>query len=51
MQDLQARANPSSTLFITRNEQEGGTSPLVGSLFFPHLQVKHSVFSVTEISV
>ena len=32
MRDLQARANPCNTLFITRNEQESGLSPLVGSL-------------------
>ena len=31
MRHLQARANPGSTLFIFRNEQVGGSSPLVGS--------------------
>jgi hypothetical protein len=31
MADLQACANPCNNLFITRNEQEGGSSPLVGS--------------------
>jgi len=30
MPDLQARANPSNTPFITRNERVSGSSPLVG---------------------
>jgi len=34
MRDLQARANPCNALFITRNEQVSGSSPLVGSLCF-----------------
>jgi hypothetical protein len=32
MGKLQARANPCNAPFITRNEQVGGSSPLVGSL-------------------
>jgi hypothetical protein len=31
MRDLQARANRCNLLLITRNEQIGGSSPLVGS--------------------
>jgi hypothetical protein len=38
MQDLQPRANLCNALFITRNEQVSGSSPLVGSLFCRHLQ-------------
>ena len=33
MGDLQVRANPCNTHWLTRNEQVGGSSPLVGSLF------------------
>jgi hypothetical protein len=34
MRDLQTRANPCNALWITRNEQVSGSSPLVGSLIF-----------------
>jgi hypothetical protein len=34
MPDLQGCANPCNAWIITRNEQESGSSPLVGSLFF-----------------
>jgi hypothetical protein len=34
MRDFQANANLCNTLFLTRNEQVSGSSPLVGSLLF-----------------
>jgi hypothetical protein len=34
MGDLQTHATPCNALFITRNEQVNGSSPLVGSLYF-----------------
>jgi hypothetical protein len=37
---LHSCANPCNTLFITRNEQISGSSPLVGSLFSLDLQEK-----------
>ena len=34
MRDLQEPANPCNALWLTRNEQVSGSSPLVGSLIF-----------------
>jgi hypothetical protein len=38
MRDLQTRANRCNALFITRNEQARGSSPLVGSFLCLYLR-------------
>ena len=40
IRDLQARATPCNALFITRNEQVSGSSPLVGSPFSLRIPTK-----------
>jgi len=40
MEDLQLWANPCSTHWLTRNEQVGGSSPLVGTFFSSSMEFR-----------
>jgi hypothetical protein len=51
MQDLQARASRCNARPITRNEQESGSSPLVGSLIFLGFAGKFRVNSEGQVSL